>query len=132
MGTNRHGKVGHAGGQAIVAINTSQLFQQVCLDSNIKTPARYRQLPALLIAFENLQAQPRQDVFYLGRFELQMKASKDAGATQVDLTCARVLLGGDINDRAGFAANYLQQQPSSPLNSLALQLGVYASLKAMR
>ena len=95
--------------------------------------ARHADLPLAGALGSHTQAQRGEQALDLGTVHVHAQHLADALGTQGDRRNVRQVGGaGHFDDRAGFAADDLQQQRSGALHGIARQLRVHTTLEAVR
>ena len=119
--------------QTVVTVQTSQLFDQVDFQTDIKAVAWHFNAPLTFAVSGNAQAQGTEQTLDLCRIHLHAEHLSDALSAQSD-RCNRwqMLLADGLDDRTSFATSDFQQQASGALHGFTGQLPVNATLVAMR
>ncbi|CRM92056.1 hypothetical protein [Pseudomonas sp. 22 E 5] len=119
--------------QAVVAVQTGQLFDQIDFQADIEAMAWHFDLPLPFPARRNAKAEGRQQLLDFGRLNHQTQHLLNALGAQSDRCYRRQVLFADgFGDRASFATGDFQQQTSGALHGFTGQLPVHATLVAVR
>ena len=131
LGGNHQVRLYVAHGQAVVAIHPRQLFQEIRLDADIKTPAGYAAAPAFCHG-RHTEPEASQDTLHLPIREFKAQQAKDTGAAQhYVVTRGQMRFGHSLGHRAGLAAHNVQNQSRGALQRSALQVEIDAALKTV-
>ena len=115
----------------VVAVDTRQLLDEVCLDADIEPPGGRRDEPAFTGLFHG-HAEARQDGDHPALVDIDTEQAPDAAVAQCDrFACEGEISGRCLDDRTGLSADDLEQELRGALDSPALQGGIDSTLEAM-
>ncbi len=119
--------------QVVVAVQAGQLFDQVHFQADVEAVAWDVDGPLPFFSFGSGQLKGVQQLLDLGWAHFHAEHLGDAFGAQGDRGHLRQVLFADgFDNRAGFAADDVQQQLGGALHGFASQLRVHAALVAVR
>ncbi len=119
--------------QTVVAVQATNLFDQINFKTDVETVTRHSDLPFAALPCNYLQTQARKQTLDFASVQLQTEHLADALGAQGNRGSSRqISLANHFNNRAGLAANDVDQQTGCPLHSFTRQLPVNPTLEAVR